>query len=250
MAIRKRRLPEEQENPDRWIVSYADFITLLFAFFVVMYAISSVNENKYRVLSQSLGNVFSSTDAKDVAATLKAVSASVKSNNNEHLLAQEAVKMTRIAQDVHDVMAPLVEQGKVRVVQNAQGVSIEINASLLFASGDAELNPQSTQALETVAQILKKDAHLLEVAGHTDNTPIATLFFPSNWELSAMRASRVARVLIAAGVAQDRITVLGHADTKPIADNTIEAERSKNRRVSITILSNLPQQNQELSLGG
>jgi len=137
-------------------------------------------------------------------------------------------------------LAPLVKEGKVRVTQNSRGVSVEINASILFNQGDAKLTEESDQALRAVAVLLKGDPHAVQVEGHTDNMPISNVQFPSNWELSAARASAVVRLFIDAGVAPSRLTAIGHGDNLEVAPNDSETGRARNRRVAITIVSGLP----------
>jgi chemotaxis protein MotB len=126
-------------------------------------------------------------------------------------------------------------------------VSVEINASVLFDPGDARLQPQSVTALRSLAAVLKDDRHQIQVEGHTDNAPIATAQFPSNWELSATRASSVVRLFVEAGVPQQRLSAVGFADNEPVAPNDSPQGRARNRRVAVTILSNLPDQTTEIA---
>ena len=245
----RRKHEEEHENHERWLVSYADFITLLFAFFVVMYAISSVNEGKYRILSSSLGIAFGGAAAKT-----EAIKDPVSPNTpilplpiptpaqraNEAVVKREKARMTSIARDILKAMAPLVSQGKVRVTQTNRGVSVEINASVLFAPGEAKLNAQSEAALRAVAQVLKDVDNAIQVEGHTDNTPINNSMFPSNWELSAVRASSVVRLFLENGVAEKRLVAMGHGANLPVDSNDTAEGRLRNRRVQLMILSGVP----------
>lgn len=256
MARRKKH-DDEADNHERWLVSYADFMTLLFAFFVVMYAVSSVNEGKYRVLSNALGSAFGQAritpqivphNRDQVAPQLPLQPLQLrppKSRSND-TLRREKERMTAMARSLLDALAPLVRQGKVRVTQSSRGVNIEINASVLFAAGDARLTAESNQALTAVAAVLKDDEHAIQVEGHTDTTPIATALFPSNWELSAVRASSVVRLFIENGVAKQRLTALGYGDTRPVDANDTPEQRQRNRRVEVVILSELPETVTEL----
>jgi chemotaxis protein MotB len=245
----RRKFDDDQENHDRWLVSYADFITLLFAFFVVMYAVSSVNEGKYRVLSESLDSAFGKP-ARAVGPVLQEVDpallpalprAVVPDRKRAAALRREREQLTMIARDIQKVLGPLVEQGRVKVTQTSRGITVEINASVLFAPGDARLSAESSQALTAVASVLKDDAHAIQVEGHTDNSPIRNAAFPSNWELSAARAGGVVRLFVEQGIAENRLVALGYAANQPVGSNETADGRLRNRRVQLMIMSNLPE---------
>ena len=246
--MRRKPLEEEHDNPDRWLVSYADFMTLLFAFFVVMYAISAVNEGKYRVLSDALGSAFGygGESGKDVK---KSIPGTVLSKTHvSEVVHQESSQMTDIANSILQSLAPLVKEGMVRVTQTARGVNVEINASLLFAPGDAKLTDESKKALQAIAAVLKNQRNDLEIDGYTDNVPISNPLFASNWELSAVRASSVAREFVANGIAENRLMVVGYGSNKPIMPNDNSEDRARNRRVEVVILSSLPEASKEISM--
>lgn len=244
---RRRPQEEEHENHERWLVSYADFITLLFAFFVVMYAISSVNEGKYRVLSDALVSAFRDVPGDTAGAVVtinqqpQVISAAIAKPRlgliTERERAQKRERVSAIARQIKQALAALVKEGQVRVTDGAFGLTVDINASLLFASGDARLDATAIRALEAVAKILASSDFPIVVEGHTDNTPIYTAQFPSNWELSGMRASSVVRVFVENGVAPGRLTATGYADQRPVADNATPDGRQRNRRVAIAIAS-------------
>jgi chemotaxis protein MotB len=154
----------------------------------------------------------------------------------------EAAKRDRerldlLAHKLDSVLKPLVNSGKVRVTQTARGVTLEINASVLFGEGDAALTPAARSTLRTVADLLKDDPHGIEVEGFTDTTPIGNPAFASNWELSAVRATTVVRLFAASGVAEERLAAVGRGANRPVASNDDPAGRARNRRVAITILS-------------
>lgn len=248
----RRHQEEEHENHERWLVSYADFITLLFAFFVVMYAISSVNEGKYRVLSSSMVQAFRSATNEQAAAIIAPPQAtgspimpvvtrqSRADAQTEVRRTEYRQKMRSMAEDVKRVLEPLVRGGQVRVTEGVNGIAIEINASALFNPGEALLGPDATRALRAVAEVIAAGDFPIKVEGHTDNVPIATPLFPSNWELSAVRASSVVRLFVAAGVAGERMTAAGYGDQRPVAGNDTPEGRSRNRRVTIQIESMAP----------
>lgn len=265
--MRKRRNSDQQEyreNHDRWLVSYADFITLLFAFFVVMYAISSVNENKYRVLSGSLVSAFkrNAPDVKQPAAIIPSPAKTESEPEEEPapvqidekpILDEQATerfirqqKMQGMASDIMHVLAPLVQDGSVSVTQSVQGITIEINASVLFSPGHAQLAENSMQTLRAVAAVVQGHEHEIHVEGHTDNIPIHTTHFPSNWELSTARASSVVRLFIENGVNPRRLTALGYGENREVASNETPEGRARNRRVTIMIMSKQPEQVTEI----
>jgi chemotaxis protein MotB len=250
----RKKHEEEAENHERWLVSYADFITLLFAFFVVMYSISSVNEGKYRVLSNSLGDAFGHAPTGPPAfrdggrPALPLTPRSLIRPRNDAPMRREKEQMTGLARDLLGALAPLIRDGKVRVTQSARGISVEINASVLFAPGDARLGAQSEEVLRAVARVLKNDNHAIQVEGHTDNVPIKSANFPSNWELSAVRASSVVRLFMDNGVTENRLLAIGHGANQPVGSNDTPEGRLRNRRVQLMIPSSLPETVTEVPL--
>lgn len=260
MARRRKRREEEHENHERWLVSYADFITLLFAFFVVMYAISSVNEGKYKVLSDSLVNAFKNTTGVSGGQPMAIMQGAPilppkpitrpqrqpDAVQGADIRGEQRERMRDVAGDILQALQPLVAQGKVRVLETSRGFTIEINDSILFALGQASLQPESVYALTAVAEVLADSDYPITIEGHTDNVPIATLQFPSNWELSAMRATTVLRLFNQAGVGAERLTAIGYGETRPVETNTTAEGRARNRRVSILIDSDRPEEPTEV----
>jgi chemotaxis protein MotB len=238
---RRKYVDDSHENQERWLISYADFITLLFAFFVVMYAVSVVNVGKYKVLSDALGDAFGGRGAARRIDTSVEVDALPLSNIIAHKRAEAArrdrERLDLLARKLSSVLAPLVNAGRVRITQSARGITVEINASVLFDEGDAALAGNARETLRTVAGLLKDDPHAIEVEGHTDTTPIRNAAFPSNWELSAVRASTVVRLFAENGVSEQRLAAVGHGANQPVASNADPAGRARNRRVAVTILS-------------
>lgn len=259
----RKKPHEEHENLERWLVSYADFITLLFAFFVVMYAISSINEGKYRVLSDSLVNAFQEKQTSEkliymgerqseiLQGTGKPIGKSVPQRRSEDpspAVKQETEQMKRIARNVQSAMTSMVEQGQVRVTRSPRGIMVEINASTLFPSGDATLQPSSAEALAAVARVLSQVDNPIQVEGHTDNIPIRSLAYPSNWELSSARAGSVVRLLAEAGLPPSRLVAIGYADNKPVDTNATTEGRARNRRVNVLILNSADDVGREIPL--
>ncbi len=254
---RRRRESDEPDNHDRWLVSYADFITLLFAFFVVMYGISSINEGKYRVMSGSIVSAFRSgpeTGGIGVASPMAVVSPAVPLVPNpvrakgEQTRQMKKENLRNLANDLNQALAPLMADGKVRVTEGALGITVDINASVLFAPGEARLDLGAVRALGAVGRVLAATDFQIIVEGHTDNIPISTVYFPSNWELSAARASSVVRLFIDTAVDPRRMSAVGFAAQRPVADNATADGRQSNRRVAIRIESLAPDHRVELPL--
>ncbi|MBY0339999.1 MAG: flagellar motor protein MotD, partial [Rhodocyclaceae bacterium] len=239
----RRRHEEEHENHERWLVSYADFITLLFAFFVVMYAISSVNEGKYRVLSDALNSAF-----RDIPGTTAGAMQVVNTTQNSQMISPPQIrpsnpkveeekrknkeKMRNMAQQLMAALNSLVKSGQVRVTENALGITLDIDASVLFEPGQATLDEKAIVVLANVGRILAGSDFPITVEGHTDNLPISNTLFPSNWELSVVRASSVVRLFIENGVEARLLTATGFADQRPVAGNDTPEGRQRNRRVA------------------
>ncbi|MCB5183790.1 flagellar motor protein MotD [Methylobacillus gramineus] len=248
---RRRKFEEEPENHDRWLVSYADFITLLFAFFVVMYGISSVNEGKYKELTSSLGSAFSgiakegemnpASSDSDYPADQISVSPSLihslplaRLQKEKARREQEAI--SAMLSDLSKSLSALSQNGKINITKNDRGVRIDIYDSLLFNPGSSEIKTDAIAPINDIAQVLMPTSYGIQVEGHTDNIPIQNSQFPSNWELSAMRATSVVRQMIKEGIAENRLSAVGYSDTQAIAENDTEQGRAKNRRVSIMVL--------------
>ncbi|MDK9725937.1 MAG: flagellar motor protein MotD [Sterolibacteriaceae bacterium MAG5] len=255
----RRKVEEEHENHERWLVSYADFITLLFAFFVVMYAISQLNEGKYRILSDTLASAFRSMPGTSIGA-MTAINPNAptpvavplrKPQVNPKIEEQRRKtkeKLRNMAKELSEILSPLVREGQVRITEGALGITIDINANVLFAPGEARLELAAVRALSAVGEVLAPTDFPITVEGHTDNIPINTPQFPSNWELSGARASSVVRLFIDVGIDARRLTAMGFADQRPVADNVTPDGRQRNRRVAITIESKTPDTPVELNI--
>jgi chemotaxis protein MotB len=294
---RKRRHEEEHENHERWAIPYGDLLTLLLAFFVVMYSISSVNAGKYRVLSDSLYAAFrgeprslepiqvghkragSGADIRvsivqqamlkgqprsllapvrlavatpvpnssyhdDTppagnengvkAATGPATAADAERAERAHAA---AIMLTHVADDVAKAMSGLVKKNLVVVRRNKSWIEVEIRTDILYPSGSARLSPSAVDIIRRLADVLARFPNPVRVEGFTDDVPIRTVQFYSNWELSAARAGSVVHVLSDRGVASDRLAVVGFGDQHPVASNTTFQGRNTNRRVTVVILS-------------
>ena len=274
MARKKRT--EEHENHERWLVSYADFITLLFAFFVVMYSISSVNEGKYRVLSDSMVAAFRdpvrSLSPIQVGNPLRspAQSKSILDHNKQIMeifkvpLQRESAQQAedkksrmepqtmrdetvdeeeldeasqQLADSIEAAMADLVDDGLIDVRRDKRWIEVEIKSSILFNSGSSELSAKSVPVLRKLAEKIQPLDNVIHVEGFTDNIPINNFEFISNWELSASRAASVVHLFTRLGVDPQRMAAIGYGEFRPIAGNATAAGRAKNRRVVLVIMS-------------
>jgi chemotaxis protein MotB len=260
-VTRRRRKHDEHENLERWLVSYADFVTLLFAFFVVMYAISSVNEGKYRVLSDTLTEAFrdpgkgaaqaraaeppsatvlvepiqvaaaAGSAGADAAGILPAGSALV--GERQRGATQD---LATLAEQITDELQPFLGQRLIEISKVGDTVEVAMKSQMLFDSGSARLSPRALPALEGVGRVLAPAGNAIRVEGHTDNRPINTLQFPSNWELSAARAASVVHFLMRVGIEPARMAAIGYGEHRPVGDNASDEGRQRNRRVTLVIL--------------
>lgn len=235
---------EEHENHERWLVSYADFITLLFAFFVVMYSISSVNIGKYRTVSESIKAALNPLANQSGANQMISVGEAKLALRGRNPTDAKEITIRRIRQLAQVIKDKQLKDmvAFVTVVQTINGdIVITIPDRLLFDSGEATVRAEALPFLEGLGGvILELDRHA-RVEGHTDNVPIRTAQFPSNWELSAARAVMVVRVLSELyGVPAGHLTAVGHADTRPVTANSDADQRAKNRRVEVVILEQAP----------
>ncbi len=273
MARKKRT--EEHENHERWLVSYADFITLLFAFFVVMYSISSVNEGKYRVLSDSIIAAFRDPSRslepiqvgelvrsplqsdsildrnKPVVEIFKVplpkqtlgkggtdkAEAAEDSQAEEHQDQEIDEASRNLADSIEAAMSELVDDGLIEVRRDKRWIEVEIKSSILFMSGSAELSPQSMPLLRQLADKFKPLDNVIHVEGFTDNVPISNFEFISNWELSAARAASVVHLFTSLGIEPQRMAAIGYGEFRPVASNETAEGRAKNRRVVLVIMS-------------
>jgi chemotaxis protein MotB len=226
---------EKPENHERWIVSYADMLTLLFALFVVLYATSDANPQKLQAVHNSIDQAFSigvlqgsngSSAVLQNGGGITPSLAEIKSNN----LAALSETLSGFAQANN-------LEGKIQVRSDADSIIISLQDNLLFDSGSADLRPGSQDVLLQVANALQGLPNQMRIEGHTDNIPVNSPDFPTNWELSAARASRVLRFLRdQGGLTANKLFLAGFADTQPVASNDTPEGRALNRRADIVIL--------------
>ena len=270
---RRQAAHDDEVNHDRWLISYADFITLMFAFFVVMYAISSVSEGKYRVLSDALTQAFDNTNPPEILepnpidlpidqkvryqdiqgeevterkVTGEQLEADGMLDKTEGKLAEEVIdpaviedrtrkSLGEIADDIRYELFPFIDEQLISVTNTDTKIEVEIKSQLLFPSGSARLESEAIPVLSNLALLFSTFKNPINVEGFTDDQPINTITFPSNWELSTARAASVVHLFMKKGIDPKRMSASGYAEFRPIADNATEEGRQKNRRVTIII---------------
>ncbi|WP_058534841.1 flagellar motor protein MotB [Legionella saoudiensis] len=226
MRSRKSKT-EEHVDHHRWVISYADFITLLFAFFVVMYAISSVNTAKYKSLSEGMKSAFNKMDKEHEEQSKEDQK---KGPHTKKVYGQYQDGLDEINQSLSEL-----EDKNYKINRQKGWIELDIKSGALFGSGDVDLKADALVKLMRLAGKLKKSHAIVSIEGYTDNMPIETPQYPSNWELSAARAAAVGRVLNSYGIDTSRLMVTGYGEQYPISDNTSDVGRALNRRVSIII---------------
>jgi chemotaxis protein MotB len=270
--MRRRHKHEDHVNHEAWVIPYADLLTLLLALFVVLYAMSSVNTTKYRALAQAISSAFNGSRSVITPITPNAPQSSTPIPTNkpvpiprtplpqillpeltQHItpaplaqqtpdkanekLTEEQQNLERIRNEVERALQPLIDKNLVVVRRTPNWLEIEIRTDILFPSGIATLSPSANDVLTNLGEILAPFANPLRVEGYTDDVPIDTTTYPSNWELSAARAASVARLFAEHGVDPERLGIVGWGQYRPAADNVSEGGRNKNRRVLVVVLS-------------
>ncbi|APC15307.1 flagellar motor protein MotD [Pseudomonas frederiksbergensis] len=245
----RRRQHDEHVNHERWLVSYADFITLLFAFFVVMYSISSINEGKYKEISEALVGVFTNSDralkpipiGDERPKTVTPAKPLVKDSEQIDAGIAQAAKdpLKSIADDISAAFGDLISSNQMTVRGNELWVEIELNSSLLFGSGDAMPSDIAFNIIDKIAVILKPFDNPIHVEGFTDDQPIRTAQYPTNWELSSARSASIVRMLAMQGVNPGRLASVGYGEFQPVANNATVEGRARNRRVVLVVSRNL-----------
>jgi chemotaxis protein MotB len=259
MAVGRRK-HDDHQNHEAWAIPYGDLITLLLAFFVVMYSMSSINEDKYRVLSDSLVAAFRGTpttptpvhfenqdrgkdeSARSMTPMRARNTAEGAANRIRTLQGAKAEKppgdpaaLVRMASAVKEALQDLIDAGSVRVHESDMWLEIEINADILFPSGIAQTTEASGPILDRLAGILAPFPNAVRVEGHTDDRPIRTAVFPSNWELSAARAISVVQYLISRGVSPQRLVAAGFGEFQPLDTAQTEEAYRRNRRIEMKL---------------
>ncbi|AKS22839.1 MAG: Putative flagellar motor protein (OmpA/MotB) [Leptospirillum sp. Group II 'C75'] len=230
MKKKKHQRSEEHENLDRWLVSYADFITLLFAFFVMLYAVTSMNKGKFRVLS----NALEATLNHQKTATAPTF---IIPKDTMPLPGRRAPQVKGALFHAMDILVERSStRGDIKVLPAPDGTVLRIQSRFLFDSGHAAIRKRAIPVLQKIARILSKKHRRIHVRGYTDNQPIRTFRYPNNWALSSMRAVNVLVALVRmGGIPPERAEAVGFGKSRPIASNLNPEGRDENRRVEIFI---------------
>jgi chemotaxis protein MotB len=245
-----RRAKRHSVSHDRWLVSYADFITLLFAFFVVLYAFARSDQKKQVQVTASIDTAFRSLGLFPDAARLPSAGAVAADGTEkaeipmnivmgEDVLSPAQVKsdLERLHRELAQTLSNQVATHTVSIHMGRDGLVISLREAGFFASGSATPMPATLGTINEIAALLGRTPYDLRVEGHTDNIPIHTAEFDSNWELSTARATRIARIFLdAKAMPPERISAAGYAEFHPVASNDTEAGRAENRRVDLVVL--------------
>ena len=258
--LRARRHSVENDNVERWLVSYADYMTLLFALFVVLYAMAMVNEEPFETATESIGRVFQANEEQpknrghgdDILpvnssktnkrlfgngildeAGPELVEGEVTLSNVSD--AQVGTTLTSLEKELHEALYELVESGYAQLQVDGDWLEIELNSGLLFPSGSSSPTNAARDILTVIYEVIGSTTNYIRVRGYTDNQPISTEIFTSNWELSVFRATAILRVLEELTLNPARMAIEGYGQYYPNADNTTATGRAKNRRVVIAI---------------
>lgn len=234
MSLRKAKAAKA-ENHERWLITYADLITLLLVFFIVLYAGSQEDSQKFAILAQGLRSAFNNPSNSGGGGQSAVFLGSGSTNTGGY--SQQEVDFKAIQTMLEQISAQQGLGGAIHVQDEQNQIDIDLTSDLLFPSGGADLRPEAKPALDAVAEALKGKPNTIRVEGHTDNIPINTVQFNSNWELSAARATAVLRYLVEVdGLPATQLYAAAYGDTHPVADNSTADGRAQNRRADIVVL--------------
>lgn len=240
--MRKRLITDndndsEDDKPDRYLITYADLITLLLGLFVILYASAQVDESKYKEMSKAFSNVFRSVDGGGKGQGI--LPGNKEGAPVDVLPGSRTKSMQEMENRAENALDKFVRLEGLKIQNSGENLVITLPELLLFSSAKAEINPQGNELLDSLAALLKNADMLISVDGHTDSAPIKSFRYASNWHLSTARALSVGYSLTQRGLPEQNLIIRGYGSQRPIADNSTEEGKSKNRRVEIT-LSKLP----------
>lgn len=234
----KRKPEAEKDTTERWLLSYADFITLLMIFFVVMYAMSAVDADKYKELSSSLNSALAGdqqkVDGGDQGSPVQDIKLNEVKPDSGNVTEQD---LQKIVEQVQSLINEKGLENQVTVNLGDIGIWITFKDYVLFDSGSPAVKPETVNTLVELGNILKVVDNYVRIEGYTDNVPINNSMYSNNWDLSVMRASKVLEIIVSrSGFPADKISAVGYGEYRPVAPNDTEEGKAKNRRVDIVIL--------------
>lgn len=241
--MRKKKVAKE--NGERWLLTYSDMITLLMIFFIIMYASSSTDTIKYKAVSQSFKVAFgggksvigndAGVDIKTNTAYIDTKSAQAELQSAEKI---EQNKLNQVKQKVDQYLKDNNMSNTVTTKIDERGLVISLQDTVLFDTGKADIKPEATSRLIAIGTILNTVDNYIHIEGHADSVPISTYLFESNWDLASKRSNHVIGLFMRqTGIRPERCTATSYAEFRPIADNTTEIGRAKNRRVDIIVVN-------------
>ena len=241
MARKKRHKPHEEHASEAWLLPYSDLLTLLLALFIVLFAVSQTDQDKVTEMAQAFRSAFNTGGPSmfDQAGPNVSRAASTPDNadSSDKEYVQENQQLEEVKHELDGYIKANGLEGELSTAMTEEGLMIRIKEQALFPSGSAELVGDSQKIGPVIAGLLATLPQRVVISGHTDNIPIATDQFPSNWELSSQRAMNFMKFILSQNnkLQPARFSAVGHSEYKPVADNNTEAGRSKNRRVEVLI---------------
>jgi chemotaxis protein MotB len=242
-----RKARQSHSNHDRWLVSYADFITLLFAFFVVMFATAQTDNARTRAVSESVKKAIQDDSFKSAFSMLLGGTGDVKGQEKADRPGtggdklkvgdNDGLTLTELMPILSQELQKEIQSGRLALRMTPRGLTISFTQAALFPSGEDEVAADASSTIETIAVAMNKVKNQVRAEGHTDAIPIHNSRFRSNWDLSAARSIALVEMLTKDGVARERLCIAGYAETAPIDSNETEQGRRANRRVDIVLLN-------------
>jgi len=233
--------PGNVPSSDRWLVSYADFVTLLFAFFVVLFATSHTDKQKARKVSESVRKAYGSTKPVPTEASSVPLMMGTPLTKQPEQHPLVATMVTELQQSLESLSAELEKEilaGKIRIRMESRGLVVTLQESALFAAGDDTILPSIFSSLGRIAVAIRKLKNPVRLEGHTDSVPIHNTRFQNNWELSVARALSTMKYMTELeDLPMQRFAVAGYGDSIPVSENETPAGRAKNRRVDVVIMN-------------